>query len=269
MTSSPIALEFRQTGKCAQCPVIDCHGHYGPYGGIYFPNVSPEAMIGTMDRAGARFVVSSGHMALVDTDRGNQEMADITARYGDRIKGWWAVNPNYPERIARDLETFEQREGFVGFTLLSDSHLYPIPGEAYAPVLEYARAHNLPILMHTWGGSAYDSPQLVDELASRYPEVTLIMGHSGHGQWDESIRVATSHERVYLELTAAYATCGAVERMVSGGCSERMLFGTDLPWFDPHYGIGCIVFAHISDDDRHNILHRNAERLMGREERRW
>jgi predicted TIM-barrel fold metal-dependent hydrolase len=41
-----------------------------------------------------------------------------------------------------------------------------------------------------------------------------------------------------------------------------MLFGTDLPWFDPHYTTGCILFARISDDDRHNIFHRNPERIL-------
>jgi len=139
VTKSPIALEFRETGKCASCPVIDCHGHFGPYGGIYFPNVTPEAMIGTMDRAGVQYVISSGHMALVDTDRGNAEMQRITDEYGTRIRGWWAVNPNYPERIERDLHRFSETRGFVGFKFLSDYHRYPITGDVYAPVLQYAR----------------------------------------------------------------------------------------------------------------------------------
>jgi predicted TIM-barrel fold metal-dependent hydrolase len=41
-----------------------------------------------------------------------------------------------------------------------------------------------------------------------------------------------------------------------------VLFGTDLPWFDPLYAIGCICFSRITDDDRRDILHRNAERLL-------
>ena len=46
--------------------------------------------------------------------------------------------------------------------------------------------------------------------------------------------------------------------------SERLLFGTDLPWFDTHHGIGTILSTEMTDDDRHNILHRNGERLLGR-----
>ena len=265
MNPSPIAQEFLETGRCAACPVIDCHGHFGAYQGIYFPNAAAEAMIGSMDRAGVQFVVSSGHMALVDTDRGNAEMRGVIAEHGARIKGWWAINPNYPERIERDLASFHTVQGFLGFKFLSDYHRYPITGDVYTPVLEYAAERRLPILMHTWGGSAFDSPQQVAQVAARYPEAPILMGHSGHGDWPGAIKATREHGNVYLELTAAYATRGAVETMVEAGCSERILFGTDLPWFDPHYGIGCIVFARIEDEDRRNILHRNAERLLGLE----
>ena len=52
------------------------------------------------------------------------------------------------------------------------------------------------------------------------------------------------------------------EELVEAGFSKRMLFGTDLPWFSPLHGIGAVMSADISDDDRHNILHRNAEELL-------
>ena len=56
---------------------------------------------------------------------------------------------------------------------------------------------------------------------------------------------------------------GVIEEMCKRVGSHKITFGTDLPWFDPHYGIGCVLFAHITDDDIHNILHRNAERIFG------
>ena len=56
---------------------------------------------------------------------------------------------------------------------------------------------------------------------------------------------------------------GIVEQFVSELGSERVVFGTDFPWFDYHYYIGAVLGADITDDDRHNILHRNAEKLLG------
>ncbi len=57
---------------------------------------------------------------------------------------------------------------------------------------------------------------------------------------------------------------GVLERFVGEAGSERILFGTDLPWFNHHYYIGSVLGAAISDEDRHNILHRNAEKLLQR-----
>ncbi|MPN60019.1 hypothetical protein SDC9_207742 [bioreactor metagenome] len=53
-----------------------------------------------------------------------------------------------------------------------------------------------------------------------------------------------------------------IEKLVAGAGSERILFGTDLPWFDEYQAVGGIVGAKISEDDMHNILHRNAQRLI-------
>jgi predicted TIM-barrel fold metal-dependent hydrolase len=199
----------------------------------------------------------------VDTDRGNMLTAELVAKYPDRFRGYWGVNPNYPDRIERDLARFEDFSGFVGFKFLSDYHKVAISDQRYAPVLEYAQERELPILMHTWGHSGFDGPDLVEKVAQKYPDVTILMGHAGYGQWDKAIQVARDHPNVYLELTAAYSVRGAIEAMVKGAGSAKITFGTDLPWFDPHYGIGCVLFARIAEEDRHNILHRNAERLFG------
>ncbi len=261
--TSPIVEEYITHGRSADCPVINTHAHFGPYKSIYFPRAAPEQVIHTMDSCGIRWLIASAHAAFVDTDRGNREYAEVIARYPDRLKGYWAINPGYPERVEREVAAFDQFEGFVGFKFLSDYYQYPITGPNYAPALEYANDHGLPILLHTWGGSPYDGPEIVEAAAKKYPNVRLIMGHAGYGEWDLASRVARDYPHVYLELTAAYRVRGALEIMVGTAGSQKITFGDDHPWFDPRYGIGGVLFAEINDDDRRNILYRNAERLFG------
>jgi len=38
---------------------------------------------------------------------------------------------------------------------------------------------------------------------------------------------------------------------------------SDLPWFNPHYALGCVLFAHIAEDERRAIIRGNALRLLG------
>jgi predicted TIM-barrel fold metal-dependent hydrolase len=99
-------------------------------------------------------------------------------------------------------------------------------------------------------------------MAERYPRVKLLMAHSCHGEWDQAVQLARDFPNVFLELTAVFDDRGMLEKFVREVGSDRMLFGTDLPWFDPHHAVGALLSADISDQDRHNICHRNAERLL-------
>lgn len=259
---SRLAAEFMANGRADSCPVIDMHGHLGPFQGIYFPNPSPEDMLRTMDRAGVRFLVMSSHASLVDTQRGNRLTAEVVAQWPNRFRGYWTINPNYPGRMAEELEAFARSQGFVGFKFHPDHHRYPLTGPRYELALRYAEEHELLVLSHTWGESRFNAPGMLATLAERYPHVTFLMGHSGYGEFDKAIQAAREHANLYLELTAAYRVNGVIEWMVREAGSSKVVFGTDLPWFDPHYGIGCILFAKITDEERRDILHRNAERLL-------
>ena len=86
--------------------------------------------------------------------------------------------------------------------------------------------------------------------------------HCFNNNWTAAGELAKDYPNVYIELTSVPGTRGAIEKMVSICGSEKILYGTDMPWFDEHQGIGGVLAADISDDDIHNILHRNAEKIL-------
>jgi predicted TIM-barrel fold metal-dependent hydrolase len=214
-----------------------------------------------MDRCGITLAVSSSHAALVDT-RENIKMTEVVKKFPDRFRAYWVINPNYPERIHKEIVHLSDMKGFVGFKFFPDYHKYPITSSRYEPALKYADENPFLILMHTWGNSSFSGPSLVEKIASKYSDATFLMAHSGYGEWEKSIQVARDHQNVYLELTSAYRVNGVIDWMVRDVGSNKMVFGNDLPWFDPYYGIGCVLFSRITDEDRHNILRRNANRLL-------
>jgi len=265
--SDPSALvsTFLVEGRSDDCPIIDAHAHYGPYRAIYFPQGGKaDAMLKAMDRAGVRVAVLSGHAALVDPVRGNAEVAEVVAAHPDRFRGYLVTNPNYPDHIARALAEFDrwQERGFVGFKLHPGMHEYSLTDPNYASVLAYANEHCVPVLSHTWGADGTCGTKQVRDVIRRYPDLPFIAGHACYGDWDGAIALAAGHENLYLELTAAYAVNGVIERMVAGAGAHKVLFGDDLPWFDPTYAIGCVLFAHITDEDRRAILYRSAAALL-------
>ncbi len=260
---SELAREFWESGRMESCPIYDMHGHMGVWHSIYFPRADAAAMIQTMDECGVRMLVFSHHMALFAPDVGNAASVQAVHRYPDRLRAYCVVNPNYPEHLERDLATFEShRDVYVGFKFLADYHGIALTDERYRPAWEYANERELLILTHTWGGSALDGPDVIHRMAERYPRVRLLLGHACHGDWDAAVQLARDFPHVYLELTAVFDDRGVLEKFVREAGSDRLLFGTDLPWFDPHHAIGALLSADIDDEDRHRICHRNAERLL-------
>jgi uncharacterized protein len=261
--SSPLAQAFWRDGRCDTCPVYDMHGHMGVLNAIYFPRPDAPDMIRTMDSAGVRMLVFSHHGSLMSPDFGHQPAIDAVRRFPDRLRAYLPVNGAYPEQIKADLRLLDQYpDVFVGIKLLCDYHLVPMTADSYRPAWEIADERRLLVLSHTWGDSRYDGPSQVRTIAERYRNLRLLMGHSCSGAWDEAVGLANDYPNLFLELTAVLDDRGIIEKFVAGAGAHRMLFGTDLPWFDPHHGIGALLSAHISDDDRHLILHRNAEQLL-------
>jgi predicted TIM-barrel fold metal-dependent hydrolase len=151
---------------------------------------------------------------------------------------------------------------YVGFKFLADYHKVAISDPRCCPAWEFANERGLLVLSHTWGGSSFDGPGEVRKVAAAYPDAKILMGHSCHGQWEQAVALANEFPNVYLELTAVLDDRGVLELFVEKAGSERIVFGTDTPWFSHHNYIGAVLGADISDDDRRNILYRNAEGLL-------
>ncbi len=261
--TSPLLKVFWENGKSEDCPILDMHGHMGAFSSIYFPRAEPDQMLKTMDECNVKLLVFSHHLALFAPNQGNRPSIDTVRQYPDRFRAYCLINPNYPEIMARDIASFEShRDVFVGFKFLPDYHRIPLTDSRYQAAWEYANDRELLVLTHTWGGSQYDGPSVIRLVAERYPRVKLFMGHSCHGDWDAAVQLSNDFPNVYLELTAVFDDRGVLEKFCREAGSHRMLFGTDLPWFDPHQAVGALLSAQISDEDRHNICHRNAEKLL-------
>jgi predicted TIM-barrel fold metal-dependent hydrolase len=287
LNPSPIAREYLENGRSDDCPIIDMHGHVGPFYGCYLPSSPIEKMCRRLHRAGVRRIVCSHHSALAcDVEWGNQQMKELVAAHPDEFLAYWVINPNHPEIVTADLKAFERQAGFVGFKFWPDYHYVPVTSLKYAPALEYADAHGLLVLVHTFGESPFDAPGMLADVAAKYSGARFLMGHSGYGEWERSVAAARDLPNLYLDLTSVVQALdfsqmpggslmprvpvisphvnGLIEYMVATAGSSKVVFGSDLPWYSQHYHAGAVLFSRITDDQRHDILHRNAERLLGK-----
>ena len=91
------------------------------------------------------------------------------------------------------------------------------------------------------------------------------MGHSGYGEWETSVAIARDLPNVYLDLTSVVQALdfsqmpggslmprvpvfsphvnGLIEYMVATAGSQKIVFGSDLPWYSQHYHAGAVLFS--------------------------
>ena len=260
---SALGMEFFEKGKVHDCPIYDMHGHMGTYSFIYLPYPEPEGMVKRMDRSGVEVLAFCHHSALSSPDFSNMKSMDAVRKFPERLKAYYGINPHYPEILKKDLETIEQnKDVFIGMKFHSANGL-PYTHVNYQPALEYADERELLVLLHTWGSDEKCGEKIVKELAHRYKRAKIIMGHSCHGKWDEAAELAKDFQNVYLELCAVLdERLDILEKFVNTAGSEKILFGTDFPWFNHHNYIGTVIASDITDEDRRNIFYRNAKKLL-------
>jgi len=255
---------------------IDIHCHLGganpkapkPHVGSALYG-EPDFVAENMRRANIGIAIPSALESLMprgygDVLGGNQLLLDTVEKMGEGMYMLAVVNPLCKESYAQ-AEELLQHPKCLGIKVHPEEHLYPIlnyGGEIY----EFAAKHNALIVTHS--GEAYSLPEDFTFFANRFPEVTTVTSHLGcgyDGRLDHQIIAVEEaiHGNVYTDTSSAKTLlCDVLETAVARIGSEKILFGTDAGcYFSPCHRVR-VDCAHISDEDKKNILYRNMLKLL-------
>lgn len=280
---SEIEKKARSGISLKEVKIIDCHVHLSQWAGIYIADNSEKALLSTMDRVGVDKVCANHfYAACGDMRKGDEEIFKLASKYPDRFEGVGYIDPNYsPEIMGEEIKRCVEEFRFRMFKIHPAYHRHNVPilDPRYKPVWEGAKKYGYIILTHTtWGYKEgkypfYNpEPEEMDELARKYPEIVLLMGHSGNNYpgFLGSIEVAKHHSNLYLD-TSGFGFTGVerVKMAVKEVGADRILFGSDWTYLNQAWGMGFILYAKISDEDKRKILGGNISRLLKQAEERY
>jgi len=246
--------------------VIDAHAHMGPWHNFHIPHNSARGMVERLDQLGIDSCVASPHVAIGPCYReGNRQVMAAADEFPTRVVPYVTINPNYPEaEVREEIEHWHALGRIRAFKIHPACHSYKVDGPGYAPMFEYAREHALPVLSHSWAGDSLGGASLLSRLAGEMPTVTFLVGHAA-SSWamiDEACQEAREKDNVILDLTGSQLLYGALEAMVERVGAEKIVFGSDIPFIDPAPGLGRVLMARITDDDKRKVLGLNAKRIF-------
>ena len=239
--------------------VLDMHVHLGPYYLLHGQKDSAETLIQTMDRLGVTQAVCCSLPCIGSWMQvGNDLIRDAMHAHPGRILGYMSVWPTSASEVAVQAER-RLGEGFTGVKLhVLNGFDYTDP--AYEPLFRMADERRMPVLMHTYG----DQPGLdkIPELASRYKNASLVLGHAGVRQIEDYIRIGNDYENTYLEVCTCMCPRRVVERLLETVPLERILWGSDALFLNMPQQLGKLLGADIPEDAKRRILSTNAKRVL-------
>jgi len=114
------------------------------------------------------------------------------------------------------------------------------------------------------------APITFEGIIKSYPEVPIILAHLGFDtNWSnmfssplQAFYLAKKYKNVYLDTAAASWVQYILEQAVEEVGPDKIMFGTDAPWFYPAIMIACINDLEISERDKEKILGGNIARLL-------
>ncbi len=199
--------------------------------------------------------------------QGNDVVVEAMRLYPDRIQGECFVVPGWGRESLEEIDRC-LGAGMIGIKLYNQ---YFINDPVVFPVIEKAIDEGIFVLDHA--GHLMDTPtrrqqpKISDgchfaDVARRYPEAILIMGHiGGGGDYEWSLQALADAPSVYADTSGSVIDEGMIEYAVCLLGGERLLFGCDL---SEEAGVGKVLGAAISEEDRRAIFSGNAQAILSR-----
>ena len=169
----------------------------------------------------------------------DQYVADYVAQDSERLIGFLSVDPTQAGWEA-ELRHGHQELGLRGIKLLSMYAGFRPDDSQLDPLWTYAQQHRLPVLLHT--GTTFVAqaplectlPRHLDPVATRFPDVKIILAHLGHPYEGECVAVIRKHPNVYADISALhyrpFQLYHSLMLVQEYGVWDKLLFGTDYPF---------------------------------------
>lgn len=201
----------------------------------------------------------------------NDDIANFVAKFPDRLIGFGCVD--VPAHDAMDqLEYSINSLGLKGIKLVPPVQKFDISDIKYDPLWKKMVDLNVPLWTHgghqvsTAGSVAkYGHPMLIDEVASRNEDLTIIIGHMGTPWFWDTYSVVLRHQNVYVDISAhpdlySYFPWDAYTNYNIG---HKVLFASDHPLVHWNKYFPIIKSLPISEGFKKMILGENAAKLLG------
>ncbi len=230
---------------------------------------------------------------LLGEDR-KRAIAEIDATMGDRLKksnlgicDQLKDLPNLTPFVAADPWALSPAEGVAHLRDMVENH--GAKGIKVHPILQQfdmndARMHpiyqacidlDIAVVAHSGPGKMGDTfaePQAFAPVLNAFPRLKLVLAHMGGGAWKQTLALAQAYPQAMFDLCEVIGWVNGSNapnwyqfaQLIQEIGAERVLGGTDFPWYDLDRTVGEIAaLPGLATEQKEMILGENAIRVFG------
>lgn len=241
------------------------------------PRPEPRSLdewIEDLDVLDVRRVVFAGRQSggTGSADVTNDYVAQVMQRFPGRVIGLAGIDPLQGMAAVRETSRTIGELGLKGVALdpyggrvsANDRRFYPV----YAKCAELG----VPVVITT-GPLPFAGPRLahgdvtaIDDVACDFPELTIVIDHTGWPWVTETIALAFRHENVFID-TSFYMHlpgCALFAEAANTIIPDRILFASGSPVVPIATALERVKALPFTEEALEGVLYRNAERLLRR-----
>jgi uncharacterized protein len=178
----------------------------------------------------------------------------------------WALSPNQNVEHLREMAD----RGARGIKLHPVAQRFEPNDPRMRPVYDACEDLGLVVLSHTGsarGGEPFAEPHAFADVLARHPRLTVVLAHLGGGSWRQTLGLARAFPEVTFDLCEIVEWTGApnaptdedLARMIREIGPERVMLGTDFPWYDLDRTVELVMdLPVLSTGEKEQILGANA-----------
>jgi len=201
----------------------------------------------------------------------NDDLANFVQKYPDRFIGFAGIDVPAPDAMDQ-LEYAITSLGLKGVKLVPPLQKFDISDKKFDPLWRKMVDLNVPLWTHTAhqisvisSVTKFGHPLLVDEMATRNQDLTIIMGHLGVPWFWDAWSVVVRHPHVYVDVSAypelyPWIPFDAYSRF---NVENKVIFASDHPLTHWNEILPAVKDLKISDSFKSKILGENAAKILG------
>jgi len=237
--------------------ICDAHVHLGesgPWIPFMKPTISIEKLIQLFDQFNVEKAIVFPNPNVGDKyPLANNYIAQCVRNHPQRLIGFGRVDPRRGNEAIKEIIRMHGKLQLKGLKLHPIVECFRPDHPFFERLYEKVNELKMPILFHT--GDGFAAPSFIMKIAKKYPHMTIVLGRLKEG----TLAALKQSENVYVE------TSGAIPDLIELGVDiddNRILFGSDVPYYRYPVQIATIEAAKISNKKKRKIFYENFQKLF-------